>query len=68
MAGPAFAAILRHHRLAAGLSQEDLAEQARMSARGIGALERGDPPVSLPRDGRAPCESAKLGTGRRGRV
>jgi non-specific serine/threonine protein kinase len=32
---------LRRYRLAAGLSQEALAERARMSANGIGALERG---------------------------
>jgi transcriptional regulator with XRE-family HTH domain len=36
-----FGRLLRHHRLAAGLSQEALAERARMSADGIGALERG---------------------------
>jgi predicted ATPase len=41
-AGSAFGTLLRRHRLAAGLSQEVLAEQARMSANGIGALERGD--------------------------
>ena len=37
----AFGMLLRHHRLAAGLSQEALAERARMSAHGISALERG---------------------------
>jgi transcriptional regulator with XRE-family HTH domain len=42
VAGSAFGALLRQHRLAAGLSQEILAERARMSANGIGALERGD--------------------------
>ncbi|MFZ1019206.1 MAG: helix-turn-helix transcriptional regulator, partial [Candidatus Cybelea sp.] len=36
-----FGVLLRHHRLAAGLSQEALAERARMSADGISALERG---------------------------
>lgn len=36
-----FGALLRHHRLAAGLSQEALAERARMSINGISALERG---------------------------
>lgn len=36
-----FGALLRHHRLAAGLSQEALAERARMSPNGVGALERG---------------------------
>lgn len=37
-----FGTLLRRHRLAAGLSQEALAERARMSANGIGSLERGD--------------------------
>lgn len=36
-----FGALLRRHRLAAGLSQEALAERARLSANGVGALERG---------------------------
>lgn len=42
MTGSTFGALLRRHRLSAGLSQEALAELARMSARGVGALERGD--------------------------
>ena len=33
---------MRSYRLAAGLSQEALAERARMSVNGVGALERGD--------------------------
>lgn len=36
-----FGALLRQFRLKAGLSQESLAERARMSANGLGALERG---------------------------
>ncbi len=36
-----FGTLLRHYRLAAGLSQEALAERARVSANGIGSLERG---------------------------
>jgi predicted ATPase/transcriptional regulator with XRE-family HTH domain len=40
-AGSTFGTLLRRHRIAAGLSQEALAERARMSAVGIGALERG---------------------------
>ena len=36
-----FGTLLRKYRLAAGLSQEALAERARMSTNGIGALERG---------------------------
>jgi hypothetical protein len=38
---PRLAALLRHHRLAAGFTQEGLAEAARMSARGVQDLERG---------------------------
>jgi transcriptional regulator with XRE-family HTH domain len=36
-----FATLLRNHRLAAGLSQEELAEAARISAAAVGAYERG---------------------------
>ena len=38
---PHFGMLLRRYRLAAGLSQEALAERARMSINGISALERG---------------------------
>lgn len=36
-----FGNLLRRHRLAAGLSQEELAERARISTHGVSALERG---------------------------
>jgi predicted ATPase/transcriptional regulator with XRE-family HTH domain len=36
-----FGALLRRHRLAAGLTQEELAERAGVSARGVQDLERG---------------------------
>ena len=36
-----FGPLVRRHRLAAGLSQEELAERARLSRRGISDLERG---------------------------
>jgi predicted ATPase/transcriptional regulator with XRE-family HTH domain len=36
-----FASLLRRHRLTAGLSQEELAERAGLSARGVSDLERG---------------------------
>jgi predicted ATPase/DNA-binding XRE family transcriptional regulator len=39
--GSSFGTLLRHHRLAAGLSQEELGERAGVSVRGISALERG---------------------------
>lgn len=38
---PDFGMLLRHYRLAAELSQEVLAERARMSVNGVSALERG---------------------------
>jgi predicted ATPase/transcriptional regulator with XRE-family HTH domain len=44
MGGPAtesFGAMLRRRRLAAGLSQEELAERAGLSVRGVGNLEQG---------------------------
>ncbi|MGH2408941.1 MAG: helix-turn-helix domain-containing protein, partial [Chloroflexota bacterium] len=40
-ATPTFGTLLKHYRLAAGLSQESLAERARLSIRGISDLERG---------------------------
>ena len=42
-----FSAILRHLRLAAGLTQEDLAERAGLSSKAISGLERD--PARLPR-------------------
>jgi predicted ATPase/transcriptional regulator with XRE-family HTH domain len=39
---PSFGALLRRYRLAAGRTQEDLAERAGLSARGISDLERGE--------------------------
>ncbi|MGB8910551.1 MAG: helix-turn-helix domain-containing protein [Candidatus Cybelea sp.] len=38
---PGFGTLLKHYRIAAGLSQDALAQRARMSADGISALERG---------------------------
>ncbi len=38
---PSFAELLRRHRTAAGLTQEELAERATLSARAISDLERG---------------------------
>jgi transcriptional regulator with XRE-family HTH domain len=37
-----FGALLRAYRLSARMSQEELAERARLSAKTIGALERGE--------------------------
>src|SRR5579864_9258842 len=41
MASQAFCDLLRHHRLAVGLTQEGLAERAALSVHGIQKLERG---------------------------
>jgi class 3 adenylate cyclase len=41
--GSAFGALLRRHRLAAGLTQEELAERAGIGLRSIGDMERGVP-------------------------
>src|SRR5664279_5121829 len=38
---PTFAELLQRHRRAAGLTQEELAERAHLSVRGISNLERG---------------------------
>ncbi len=38
--GASFGALVRHHRLRAGLTQERLAERARLSARAVADLER----------------------------
>src|SRR2546429_7771295 len=38
---PAFSAVLRHYRRAAGLTQEELAERAGISERSINGMERG---------------------------
>jgi transcriptional regulator with XRE-family HTH domain len=38
---PGFGTLLRRYRQAAGLSQEELADRARLSVRTIGDLERG---------------------------
>jgi predicted ATPase/transcriptional regulator with XRE-family HTH domain len=44
-----FGRLLRRYREAAGLSQEDLAERAGLTAKGIGALERGERQRPQPR-------------------
>ena len=38
---PSFAYLLKRYRMAAGLTQEELAEQANVSSNGVGELERG---------------------------
>jgi transcriptional regulator with XRE-family HTH domain len=67
--------VLRRHRLAAGLSQEELAERAGLSERGVSDLERGlrraPYPATLRRLAEAlglpePERAALLAAGRRG--
>src|SRR6516165_2359657 len=45
----AFGPLLREHRLAASLSQETLAERARLSVAAVAAMERGR--IAVPRPG-----------------
>jgi len=54
-----FAAVLRHHRVAAGLSQEALAERAGVTARSVRNIERGS--VRHPRPETAALLGAALG-------
>ena len=49
-----FGGQLRRHREAAGLSQEELAERAALTAKAISALETGRAPASLSPDGARP--------------
>ena len=60
-----FGRLLRQHRLAAGLSQEALAERAGLSARGIRALERGDRSLPRPHTVRLLADGLGLADGER---
>jgi transcriptional regulator with XRE-family HTH domain len=57
---PSFAALLRHHRLAAGLTQEGLARQAYLSVRGIADLERGARTSPFPSTTQRLCDALRL--------
>src|SRR5262249_5199469 len=56
-----FAALLRQYRAAAGLSQEELAEQAGLSRRGISDLERGTRRFPYPATARRLAQALGLG-------
>src|SRR5229473_8239939 len=51
--GASFGALLRHYRLAGGLSQEALADRANLSVRAISALEHGERHAPYPATVRA---------------
>ena len=55
-----FGSLLRHHRLAAGLSQAELAERAGLSPDGIGALESGRRATPRPYTVRALADALSL--------
>jgi predicted ATPase/transcriptional regulator with XRE-family HTH domain len=55
-----FGELLRQYRAAAGLSQEELAERAGLSARGIADLERGARTAPYPRTARKLADSLNL--------
>ena len=63
-----FAAVLRHHRVRAGLSQEALAERAGLTARSVRNIERRS--VRHPRPETAALLGSALGLagGRRARI
>ncbi|HET7037368.1 MAG TPA: helix-turn-helix domain-containing protein [Thermomicrobiaceae bacterium] len=63
--GSSFGARLRRLREAAGLSQEQLAERAGLSANAIGALERGDRQRPYPNTVRALADALELAPGER---
>lgn len=56
-----FGALLRHHRVTAGLTQADLAERAGLSARGISDLERGARKAPHPHTVRQLAAALRLG-------
>ncbi len=58
---PAFGELLRRHREAAGLTQEELAEMAGLTAKGIGALERGERQRPYAHTVRRLAEALRLG-------
>jgi predicted ATPase/transcriptional regulator with XRE-family HTH domain len=60
-----FAELLRRHREAAGLSQEALAERAGLTAKAIGALERGERQYPYPQTLRLLAEALELSDARR---
>ncbi|MFN8514737.1 MAG: helix-turn-helix domain-containing protein [Thermomicrobiales bacterium] len=60
-----FAELLRRHREAAGLSQEALAERAGLTAKAIGALERGERQYPYPQTLRLLADALELNEARR---
>jgi transcriptional regulator with XRE-family HTH domain len=60
-ASSTFGELLRRYRAAAGLTQEELAERARLSSRGIADLERGARAAPLPRTIRQLADALGLG-------
>jgi non-specific serine/threonine protein kinase len=65
---PRFGALLHQYRLAAGLSQEALAERAGVSARAVSDLERGQRQAPYPRTVRQLAKALRLGADERARL
>src|SRR5437763_4510077 len=61
----AFGRLLQRHRQAAGVSQEELAERAGLSRRGISDLERGQRRAPQPATVRHLAEALRLGISER---
>lgn len=60
-----FAILLRRHRLARSLTQEQLAERAHVTAKAVGALERGERRRPYPHTVRSLARALALGDGER---
>ena len=60
-----FAILLRRHRLARSLTQEQLAERAQITAKAVGALERGERRRPYPHTVRSLARALALGDGER---
>ena len=58
--GPSFGAMLREHRVASGLTQEELASRAGLTAKAVSALERGERKRPYPHTVRALAEALGL--------
>jgi non-specific serine/threonine protein kinase len=65
---PTFGALLQRHRLAAGLSQEALAERAGVSARAVSDLERGQRQAPYPHTVQQLAKALRLGADDRARL
>src|SRR5262245_15557423 len=65
---PTFGALLQRHRLAAGMTQEALAERAGLSVRAVSDLERGQRQAPYPHTVRQLARALRLGAADRAQM